>query len=213
MRVKAGYCVYVIKSVAESEDVIREAITRFGGEAFLTLRPFTSLVNVNDLKMQVAVPQLTLLTPEPLRSEPDFIVEESVWVEAKPLPEPNSVNVVGEFPEKFVEVFRPTFMEGGGRSRCVVIGENSGIDVGRYISKYLNTPHVVLLSGVKVCREKKAKGEITYLWSTHPILTGLNLVGEEIEVKLADIAEIPKIPHLLKPLVYINGDVLVGELP
>ncbi|MCD6324142.1 MAG: hypothetical protein J7L55_03440, partial [Desulfurococcales archaeon] len=42
---------------------------------------------------------------------------------------------------------------------------------------------------------------------------GLNLVGEEIEVKLADIAEIPKIPHLLKPLVYINGDVLVGELP
>ncbi len=212
MRVEAGYSGYVLGSALHNKNVIREALMRFPTEALLVLHPFTGLAKINGIKIQAAFPQFTILTPQPLSTTPHFTLEESVWVEAKPLPQPNSILILGDIPSEVAEAIEPTLATKPVKPKCVFLGLRSHVRINEYTLKYLNTPHIAILSEMRGVHNIRAEGEVVYLWVTHPLLTRLDLMKKSLKINLADIESLKRISLLMKPLIYVQDVVLVGEL-
>ncbi|MEM4829912.1 MAG: hypothetical protein QW417_03615, partial [Zestosphaera sp.] len=58
------------------------------------------------------------------------------------------------------------------------------------------------------------RGSLKSFWTTHFILSGLEVPPEELSLEVClRVDSIPKLKILLKPLLSINEHVILGELP
>ena len=135
----------------------------------------------------------------------DYVVAEDSWVEGGFAPAPGDVVVEGSclLAEHVRGVFGGCSAGGGCRVLCRAAEE--------LLAKYLLSPLVADLRGLEGVSVSKYSGSVRVLWSSHPVLYGVNL-GELVEVELA-LVEGTQLRYYAKPLAYIDGEPLVLEVP
>jgi hypothetical protein len=215
MKLEAGYKAYLLDSSLRNHRIVEYAVEKFNGNAYLSLEPSIGLVERKRLKYLMAIPQLTIFLPEaPPFKDPDFILAEDLWVNAKVLPDPMKLSALGDPFKKLL-----AFLGGDGikatsisNPSCYLIGINSGIESSTYLEKIINRKHVAILTGLKdlASLSRRISGRPFYYWSTHPILSNTHLNNSEIDI--IPITSLRKLKYLAKPLLYIDSEVMMGEI-
>jgi hypothetical protein len=135
----------------------------------------------------------------------DYVVAEDSWVEGGFAPAPGDVVVEGGC--LLAEHVRGVFGGCSAGGRCRVLCRATE----ELLAKYLLNPMVADLRGLEGVSVSKYSGSVRVLWSSHPVLYGVNL-GELVEVELA-LVEGTQLRYYAKPLAYIDGEPLVLEVP
>lgn len=218
MKIEKGANIYVLSRYLENLQVIEE-ITRSGKhtESYVLLKPLVAQVRIKGFMLRLGIPVASILTEEPLTSrEPDLVLNEDVWADAKRFIESGKIVFSGNFMiEKFS--FLGKLREGEsslGVSKCSVLDLKNSVELDEYLSKLINTKHVLLTHSLKGVKAETRKGFLRSSWTTHFILSSLELPSEELSLEsYLRIDNVPKLKILLKPVLSINEHIILGELP
>ncbi len=215
MNIPAGSNVYIVDSIENNLGIIKEVLSRQRRSSYLVLKPSLIPIKQDGILRYVAIPQLSIITLEPLSiRSPNYILAEDSWIEVKAFPESDAIRVHGNGPLSDIIRDLDLINDNYGQRKCVVIDENSDITTQQYLSEFLNTKHIAILSGLKDIEKTDLDGEITYYWSTHPLLTGLShLMNKRLKIKgIAKIGELRKLQVLAKPLMFIDDYPIMAEI-
>ncbi|MGC8974599.1 MAG: hypothetical protein ACP5KB_00185 [Thermoprotei archaeon] len=217
MRVKKGAKIYVLSKYLENLHVIEEIIrSEEWVETYVLLKPLVAQVKIKNLTLRLGIPTASILTEEPLTSrEPDLILDEDAWVDAKKLIE-SKVAFSGDFMIKkfpFLEKLRDK--ENSTRlSECNVLDLENSVELSEYLGKLINTKHILLTHSLKETKVEIKRGVLKGFWTSHFILSGLEISSKELSLgSYLEINNIPKLRILLKPLLTIDEHPILGELP
>ncbi len=215
MRIEAGYRAYLLDSLISNYRIIKYAIEKFNSNVYLSLEPSIGLMERKGLRYFMAIPQLTIFIPETLPfKDPDFILAEDIWVNAKVLPSPMKLAALGEPFKKLLALIGgdPTEAVNISKPSCFLIGINSGVDSSIYLKKIVNQKHVAILTGLKdlTSSSKRTSGQPLYYWSTHPLLSNIYL--NKTKINLVPISSLKKLKYLIKPLLYLDSETVMGEI-
>jgi hypothetical protein len=215
MRIETGYRAYLLDSLIRNHRMIKYAIEKFKGSAYLSLEPSIGLVERKGLRYLMAIPQLTIFMPETIPfKDPDFILAEDVWVNAKVLPDPMKLLALGKPFKKLLTFMREGIVEDAiiSKPSCYLIGISSSMDSSTYLEKIINQRHVIILTGLKDLTplSKRISGRLFYYWSTHPVLSNVHLNNSEIDI--IPISSLRKLKYLVKPLLYLDSEIVMGEI-
>ncbi|MEM0085630.1 MAG: hypothetical protein QW036_01890 [Zestosphaera sp.] len=218
MRIEKGANVYVLSKYLENLQVIEEIIrSEKWVESYVLLKPLVAQVRIKNSVLRVGIPVASIFTKESLTSrEPDFVLNEDVWADAKKFIESGRVIFSGDFIiRKFP--FLSKLSKGisfAGVSECVVLDLENSVGLDEYLSKLINTRHILITHSLKETKAEITRGSLKSFWTTHFILSGLEVPPEELSLEVClRVDSIPKLKILLKPLLSINEHVILGELP
>ncbi len=218
MRVEKGARVYVLSKYLEEIQVIKEIVeSGIWRRSYVLLKPLVAQVRTRNTTLRLGIPTASILTEESLTSrEPDLILDEDVWADAKRFIESEEIAFSGSYlTEKFP--FLGKLRSRGdsvGISVCSVLDSIGSVWLSDYLTKFINTKHVLLTHSLKEGEKKLVKGVLRSLWTTHFVLLGLDIPSEEFFLEShLEISEVPKLKMLLKSLLSVNEHVILGELP
>lgn len=217
MRAKKGTKIYVLSNYLENLHVIEEIIrSEKWVETYVLLKPLVAQVKVKNLTLRLGIPTASILTEEPLTSrESDLILDEDAWVDAKKLIE-SKVVFSGDFMIKKFSFLEKLRGKGNstGLNECNVLDLENSVGLGEYLGKLINTRHILLTHSLKESEAKIKKGVLKSFWTSHFILSGLEMPSKELSLGgYLEIGSVPKLKILLKPLLTINEYPILGELP
>jgi hypothetical protein len=218
MRIEKGAKVYVLSKYSGEIQVIKEIVeSEAWRKSYVLLKPLVAQVRVRNTTLRLGIPTASILTEESLTSrEPDLILDEDVWADAKRFIESEEIAFSGSYlTEKFPFLGK---LSGRGSlvgvSLCSVLDSVGSIGLSDYLTKLINTKHVLFTHSLKEGEKKLVKGVLRSFWTTHFILSGLDIPSEESSLEShLEVSEVPKLKILLKPLLSINEHVILGELP
>lgn len=218
MKVEKGANIYVLSRYLENLQVIKE-IMRLEKrvESYVLLKPLVAQVRIKGSTLRMGIPAASVLTKEPLTSrEPDLILNEDAWVDVKKFIESEKVVFSGNFMIEEFPFLSELRREGGltGVNECSILDLEKSVGLGEYLSRLINTRHVLLTHSLKEAEAGVVKGFLKSSWTTHFILSGLETPSGELYLEsYMKINEVPKLRILLKPLLSINEHIILGELP
>ncbi len=218
MRIEKGVKVYVLSKYLEEIQVIKEIVeSGIWRKSYVLLKPLVVQVRVRNTTLRLGIPTASILTEESLTSrEPDLILDEDAWADAKRFIESEEIVFSGSYiTEKFPFLSK---LRGRGSlmgvSVCSVLDSVRSVGLSDYLTKLINTKHVLLTHSLKEGGKMLVKGVLRSFWTTHFILSGLDIPSEEFSLEShLEVSEVPKLKILLKPLLSINERVILGELP
>lgn len=215
MNIPAGSNVYVVENIKNNLDIIKEVLCTLRKKSFFVLKPSVIPIKQDDILRYVAIPQLSIITPEPLRARsPDYILAEDTWIEAKAILESGIIKVYGNGPLSSMIRNLGIKDDYHDQRKCVIIDEHSGITTQQYLDEFLNTKHVAILSGLENIAKIDLEGELIYYWSTHPLLAGLSyLMSKKLKIRgMAKTDKLRKLQVLAKPLIFIDEYPIMAEI-
>ncbi|MEO3992739.1 MAG: hypothetical protein QN229_00245 [Desulfurococcaceae archaeon TW002] len=218
MKIEKGANIYVLSSYLENLQIIEEII-RSGKhvESYVLLKPLIAQVQIKGFMLRLGIPVASILTEEPLTSrEPDLVLNEDVWADAKRFIESGKITFSGNFMiEKFPFLVKLHERESSsGVSECSVLDLKNSVKLDEYLSKLINTRHILLTHSLRGVKAETMKGFLRSSWTTHFILSGLEIPPEELSLEsYLRVDSIPKLKILLKPILSINEHIILGELP
>ncbi len=208
MRIRGGSKLY-IPNTSEMLTYLKTVLRNSWIEGVIIIKPSVIPVLIRGKIRQVVAPPLSLVTASDalvanyLRG---FEVAEDCWVDGKALPNLNNVYVLDS--SLTTSLSLPPHPQQVSPA-CFIIGDKVSID--EYVANYLNYRHIAVLPRMKEAEVREVSGRINYLWSYHPVLYG---VKRGIELRVNAIASIPrKVDVLSKPLLHIDNEVMIAELP
>ncbi len=200
MRFEAGWLVHVPKHDFPSRFSDILSLANIG--AYLTLRPAVIPVKIRGITRFVGIPSGSIVTPPDsglskgaIRS---YVLADDTWLDAKPIGLPRAVeencplsNIV---------------------DTAYAVSETGGCDVICYrsieeLDSGLNRRQVALIS---FGEEFSVSGILNYLWSTHPVLSGLR--RREASCKCWDPGDLGRLSYVSKPLVFVGDVVVAAEI-
>jgi len=211
LRLRQGYVVKIFRPGLKFSELVR-TLVRCGevrGVTFLTKPSPVAVQGPRGRVVEVVVPPASLAADRGVFERCgiafDYVVVEDSWVEGGFVPVPEDVAVEGGclLAEHVTEVFGGSFS--GGRCRVLC-----RVSEGQLI-RYLLNPLVVDLRGLEGVVLAKYSGRVEVLWSSHPVLYGVEL-GELVDLELARI-EGTRLGHYVKPLAFLGEEPLVLEVP
>ncbi len=200
MRFEAGWLVHIPKHDFPSTfgDVLR--LARIG--AYLTLKPAVVPTKVRGTTKFVGVPSGSIVTPPGNElgkgSVRSYVLADDVWLEAKQAGLPGAVEEGCPLSD-LVDV--ALLVSGVGRCEIRCYRSIEDLDAG------LNKRQVALVS---FGDEFGVSGTLTYLWSTHPVLSGLG--RREVSCKCWDPGYLGRLGYVSKPLVFVDDVVVAAEI-
>lgn len=200
MRFEAGWSVRVPRYDFPSEfgDILN--LARIG--AYLTLKPAVIPVKIKGATKFVGIPAGSIVTPPENELGKGFVrsyvLADDAWLDAKPVGVPGAVEEGCPLSELVDTLSLPTG-KGGCEVRCYRGIED--LDVG------LNKRQVALVS---FGDEFDVSGILMFLWSTHPVLSGLG--RREVTCKCWDPGHLGKLGYVSKPLVFVDDVIIAAEI-
>lgn len=216
MRIGRGSKVYLVGRYLDEPCLIKELLSEdVRGSSYVLLKPFNAQVRKGDITLRLGIPATSIATEESLGCrEPDLILEEDVWAEAKQVIESEGIKPLGDFVTKELQVLNRILKDSQEGLLCYVFDSINALELNEYLSRFINTRHVLITHSLKSLWPSSIKGYLRSYWTTHFILTGLELPADEVTVRdYVSIEEIPKLRLLLKPLLSVDERTLLGELP
>ena len=170
--------------------------------AYLILKPVIIPVRIKGTIRYVGIPSGAVLTPPGKEVGPGFVrsyeLADDAWIEAKMISTP--VLVEDECPlSALVRNKSLPLNEGGCEIRCYRSIED--------LNTGLNRRQVAL---ILFGEEFGASGPLTYLWSTHPVLSGLS--HDWVSCKCRDPGHLGRLGYVSKPLVFVGDAVVAAEI-
>lgn len=218
MKIEKDTNVYVLGKYLEDLQVIKEII-RSGKwtESYVLLKPLVAQVRIKGSTLRTGIPVASILTKDPLTSrEPDLILNEDVWADAKKFIESENIIFSGDFiTNKFPFLSKLRGEESHtGVSECSILDLEKSVKLDEYLSRLINTRHILLTHSLKETEAKIMEGFLKSSWTTHFVLSGLEIPLEKVCLEsYLRIDSVPKLRMLLKPLLSTNEHVILGELP
>ncbi|MEM2005565.1 MAG: hypothetical protein QW705_02270 [Zestosphaera sp.] len=216
MRVERGSKVYLMGRYLDESCVVEEMLGEgVRKSSYVLLKPLSAQVRVRGITLRLGIPAASLITESPLSCrEPDLVLEEDAWAEAKHVIESDGVRFSGEFTIgglQFLRMLRSDSQEG---SLCDVFDSEGGLEPSEYLSRLINVRHVLITRSLKSVQPMSVRGYLKSYWTTHYILSGLELPAREVTVRdCLSVEDVPKLRLLMKPLLSVDEHVLLGELP
>lgn len=217
MMIKKGAKIYTLSKYLDNLQVVEEIIkSEKWISTLVLLKPVVAQVKIKSLTLRIGIPTASIFVEEPLTSrEPDLILDEDVWVDAKKFIESKIVFsgdfVIKKFP--FLSKLRNE-RDSIGVTECSVLDLENSLDLGEYLSKHINTRHILFTHSLRNTEAKTKEGVLESFWTTHFILSGLDIPSEKLSLEsYLEIDNVPKLRILLKPLLSINKHTILGELP
>jgi len=211
LRLKQGYTVKIFRPGLKFSEIVRTLVRcgEVGGVTFLTKPTPVAVQGPRGRAVEIVVPPASLAADrrvfERCGIEFDYVVVEDSWVEGGFAPVPEDVAVEGGclLAEHVTEVFGGSSSGGKCRVLCRASEEQ--------LVRHLLNPLVVDLRGLEGVMVAKYSGRVEVLWSSHPVLYGVEL-GELVDLELARIGS-TRLGHYVKPLAFLCEEPLVLEAP
>lgn len=216
MRIERGGKVYLVSRYLDEPCLIEELLSEGRRRSsYILLKPLNAQVRRGGITLRLGVPTTSIVTENSLScKEPDLILEEDVWAEAKQVIESDGIRTLGGFITKEVQVLNRTRSDSQEGFLCDVFDSTNTLELNEYLNRSINTRHVLIADSLKSLQTSSVRGYLRSYWTTHFILAGLELPDDEVSVRnYVSIEGIPKLRLLLKPLLSVDGHTLVGELP
>lgn len=197
MRFEAGWLVHIPDHDFPSNfgDIL--SLAKVG--AYLTLKPAVIPARIRGTIKFIGIPSGSIVTPPGNElgkgSMRSHVLADDAWLDAKPIGLPGAVEEDCPISE-LISAASFTSGVGGCEVRCYRSIED--LDAG------LNKRQVAL---VAFGDEFRVSGILTYLWSTHPVLSGLG--RRKVSCRCWDPGHPGRLGYVSKPLVFV-GDVLVA---
>jgi len=200
VRFEAGWLVHVPGHDFPSKfgDILN--LARVG--AYLTLKPAVIPAKIRGTTKFIGIPSGSIVTPSGNElgksSMRSYVLADDAWLEVKPIGLPGAVEEGCPLSEL---VGTASLISGAGGCEVRCYRSIEDLDAG------LNKRQVALVS---FGDEFSASGILTYLWSTHPVLSGLG--RREVSCKCWDPGYLGRLGYVSKPLVFIGDAVVAAEI-
>lgn len=216
MRVKRDSGVYLIGRYLSEPCVTAEVLRRDRRRSsYVLLRPVNAQVRVRGTVLRLGIPTASVITEGSLSCrDPDLVLEEDAWVEAKQVVESDVVEFLGDFTVKELPVLRGLRDASSEGVKCSVLDLENSVSLDEYLGRLINVRHILMSSSLRDVVLESVKGSLQSYWTTHFLLSGLELPAGDVIVRGGvRVEDIPKLKLLLKPLLSVDEHVVVGELP
>ncbi len=216
MKVERGSVVYLIGRYLSEPCVTAKVLERDGRKSsYVLLRPVNAQVRVRDTVLRLGIPVASVITEGSLGCrEPDLVLEEDTWVEAKQVVESDEVEFLGDFTVKELPILRGLRDDSSEGIKCSVLDLEDSVSLDEYLGRLINVRHVLLSSSLRDVVLGSVRGSLRSYWTTHFLLSGLELpAGDVVVGGSMRVEDIPKLKLLLKPLLRVDEHVVLGELP
>lgn len=191
---------------------------------YINLRATNIPVRLRGVKRLIAVPPLAAFIRRSDWSclsnldhlSMSYEVSEDVWVECKELP--RSINVFGDgflrelLSKLHLDVNVCEDVGVCGKSaNCLVISCTGCMEGNEYEGVFLSLRHLIDMNSIKGLSISEVDGYMRFYQRDHPLLYGLNF--SKFRGELIDVSKLRRLALISKPLVFINSNPLVLEIP